>query len=251
MLADSLAHSGNWLFRHRSNLPLLLFIPVIAELWTQPAAALRALSPWWGAVCLAVSTLGLVIRVLAVGHAPAGTSGRNTHGQVAELLNTTGLYSIVRHPLYVGNTLMWIGPALLPGSWTVAALVLALIVLFYERIIAAEEAFLRARFGAEFEQWAAVTPAVIPTLSPRNSGGRRWRSAALPFSWRTVARREYSGLFGMIASFSVLLLIAARAAYGRATLAPGWTLILAAGALVYVVLLMLKRRTRLLTVSGR
>lgn len=248
MLADSLANSGNWLFRHRSNLPLLLFIPVIAELWTNPASALRALSPWWSAACLAVSTLGLVIRVVAVGHAPAGTSGRNTHGQVAEVLNTTGLYSVVRHPLYVGNTLMWIGPALLPRSWMVATLVLALIVLFYERIIAAEEAFLRMRFGAEFEQWAAVTPAVIPALSPR---GRRWRGSALPFSWRTVARREYSGLFGMIASFSVLLLIAARVAYGRATLAPGWTLILVGGALVYVVLLTLKRRTRLLSVSGR
>ena len=31
------------------------------------------------------------------------TSGRNTHDQVADSLNTSGIYSIVRHPLYVGN----------------------------------------------------------------------------------------------------------------------------------------------------
>ena len=250
-LADSLARSGNWLFRHRSHLPLLLFVPVVAELWVEPEAALRALSPAWGTACFVVSLLGLLVRVLAVGHAPAGTSGRNTHGQVAEVLNTTGLYSVVRHPLYVGNTMMWMGPALLPGSWAIAALVLALIVLFYERIIAAEETFLRARFGAQFEQWAADTPTVIPSFAARHTPSGGWRRADLPFSWRSVARREYSGLFGMIASFIVLLLVASRAAHGHISLAAGWTVVLALGAAVYLVLLTLKRRTRLLKAPGR
>ena len=53
--------------------------------------------------------MGFLFRAWAIGTTPAGTSGRNTKEQVAEVLNSTGIYSIVRHPLYVGNYFMWIG----------------------------------------------------------------------------------------------------------------------------------------------
>lgn len=251
-LLDTLVRSGDWLFVRRSYLPVALFAPVLLELGTSHAAALRALSPPWWALCFGISTLGLLIRVLAVGHAPAGTSGRNTHGQVAEVINTTGLYSLVRHPLYVGNTLMWLGPALLPGSWLLAALVLVLVMLFYERIMAAEEAYLDARFGDAFRAWASTTPAVWPfPLARRGGGASRWVTPALPFSWRTAARREYSGLLGMIATFAVLELVARLVATGRPGLSREGTAILVAGTLVYLVLRTLKRHTRVLHVAGR
>lgn len=57
-----------------------------------------------------LSVLGFWIRSVAIATTPKGTSGRNTkEGQVAESLNTTGIYSMIRHPLYLGNYLMWIG----------------------------------------------------------------------------------------------------------------------------------------------
>lgn len=252
MLVDTLARSGDWLFRRRSYLPVALFAPVIVETLRAPGAAERALSPTWGACCLAVAVLGLVIRVAAVGVAPEGTSGRNTHGQVATSLNTTGLYSVVRHPLYVGNTLLWLGPALLPGSWLLAALVVALVVLFYERIVAAEEAFLRTRFPGVYDAWAARTPAVWALAVVDGKGPRRrWRRSALPFSWRAALRREYSGLFGMTAAFVAVELVASYAVGGRLTLGRGWALLFVAGLVVYGVLRALKRHTRVLHVHGR
>ena len=58
-------------------------------------------------IFLAVSLLGEAIRIITVGHAPRNTSGRNTtEGQVADVINTSGIYSIIRHPLYVGNFLL-------------------------------------------------------------------------------------------------------------------------------------------------
>ncbi|MCP5107562.1 MAG: lipid A phosphate methyltransferase, partial [bacterium] len=50
---------------------------------------------------LLLSFLGETIRVVSVGYAYAGTSGRETYLR-AESLNVTGIYSIVRNPLYIG-----------------------------------------------------------------------------------------------------------------------------------------------------
>ncbi len=58
---------------------------------------------------MVISFFGLALRVIVVGHAPYGTSGRNTREQVADTLNTTGMYSIVRHPLYLANYLIILG----------------------------------------------------------------------------------------------------------------------------------------------
>ena len=52
-----------------------------------------------------------------MGFAPRGTSGRNTLGQVAEVLNTSGMYSVVRNPLYLGNFVIWLGLALFIKVW--------------------------------------------------------------------------------------------------------------------------------------
>jgi len=172
------------------------------------------------------------------------SSGRNTRAQIADVLNTTGWYSVVRHPLYVGNYFMWLGVALFPrNAWLVIVVSLAFW-LYYERIMFAEEAFLRQQFGDTFETWAAQTPAFIPNF-------RRWVSPKLPFSWKMVLRREYSGLYGVIASLTLLEAVGNFIVEGRLELDTMWTVLFATTTIVYVVLLSLKRRTRLLAVSGR
>jgi hypothetical protein len=131
-----------------------------------------------------------------VGHAPAGTSGRNTLGQVARSLNVTGLYSVVRHPLYLGNFLMWLGVSLVPRCWWFTALTVLIFWLYYERIMFAEEGFLEECFGEDYRGWAAATPAFIPKF-------HTWVKPALPFSLRAAVAREYSGLFAVIAVFTL------------------------------------------------
>ena len=58
------------------------------------------------AACIALAFVGLAIRVFTVGFVPAGTSGRKHDGQIAETLNTTGIYSLTRNPLYLGNAVI-------------------------------------------------------------------------------------------------------------------------------------------------
>jgi protein-S-isoprenylcysteine O-methyltransferase Ste14 len=243
-MRESLRRHGEWLFRRRSYVPVALLPLVAAGVAASAHPVPLARERLWELVCFLVSFLGLAIRAWTVGTAPAGTSGRNQGRQVAERLNTTGPYSIVRNPLYVGNALMWAGVVLYARSPWLALGVGFAFWLVYERIVYAEEEFLRERFGAEFVDWAAVTPAFVP---------RPWkyRRAALPFSFRNVLRREYSGLFALVILFAAVVLEWWRFATGRWHADPLWLGAAAAAALIYLTLRTLKRRTRLLHVDGR
>ncbi|MDP2359332.1 MAG: isoprenylcysteine carboxylmethyltransferase family protein [bacterium] len=236
-LQDRLCREGDTLFRLRSYVPLLLLALMILALWLAPGP--RPLPAAWIWACLAVSLVGQLIRADVVGHTPDGTSGRNTSVQVAKRLNTVGWYSVVRHPLYVGNGLMWLGLALLPANWWLALLMMGGFGLIYERIMLCEERFIQGQYGEEFRRWAEETPAFLPRFS-------RWRPWDLAFSWRNVARREFSGFFALIGLF-VLLLVLREVFAGRPVeLSRGQNLALLAGLAAYATLFVLRRWTRLL-----
>jgi hypothetical protein len=139
---------------------------------------------------------------------------------------------------------MWLGPALFPRVWWVPVLLTLVFWLYYERIMFAEEEFLRRSFGAEYEEWAATVPAFFPHHL-------RWIQPTLPFSVRNVLRREYSGFFGLIATFVILEIISDYVATGSFRLDPIWAGIFAASLVIYLVLRTLKRQTRVLHVEGR
>lgn len=147
-LQESFAKSGNFLFKKRSFLPLLILIPGMAWfVWLNFQKT--TITGWWlDLIFLCIGFIGLTIRILTVGFTPKGTSGRNTsEGQVAEVVNTTGIYSVVRHPLYLGNFFMWLAPCLMIlDLWFILFFCLAYW-LYYERIMYAEEDFLRKKFG--------------------------------------------------------------------------------------------------------
>ncbi len=246
MLRDSLVRQGNWLFRWRSYLPVPLLVGLIIWVAFAPdtlAAAMGATA--WQALCLAVGAAGLAIRVWVAGQVPKGTSGRNTKvGQVADTLNSTGPYSLLRHPLYVGNFLMWMAVALFTRTPWAILLAAAFFWFVYERIMLAEEDFLRGKFGDRVQAWADRTPAVIPAFP-------HWRPADLPFSWKTALRREYSGMFGLVAALAVMEVVRELNIAGTVWLTPLWRVVLPTAAFLYILLRTLKRRTRLLSVEGR
>ncbi|HYH81226.1 MAG TPA: methyltransferase [Longimicrobium sp.] len=204
----------------------------------------RPLHPAWEAFCLGVSLTGVLVRALIIGTKPRGTSGRNRRAQVASRLNTTGMYSIVRHPLYVGNALMWAGVALYPRMWTAAALVAAFFWIYYERIMFAEEEFLRRQHGNEWKAWAAATPAFFPDFS-------LWVRPDLPFAMRAVLAAEYPGFLGLAASFLAIRTVSDLIFLGRVEAHPFWLALFGTAVVGYAVLRTLRKHTRLLQVSGR
>lgn len=226
---------GNWLFRWRSYVPLALTAVLFAAMqgFHYPWKS-HAIDTVLDFLCLAVSLCGLAIRVATVGFVPNRTSGRNTTGQLADSLNTTGMYSILRHPLYFGNFWIWIGVSLFPRVWWCPVIVALAFLLFYERVMFAEERFLREKFGPMFDAWAARTPALWPKFS-------LWRPPARRFSLKGVLRRENSTLFAIVAGFFVLEEVGTIIAEGRLTPDPLWAVLFAFGLATYLTLKILKK----------
>ncbi len=251
-IKDALVGNGRFLFRWRSLLPLLL-LPILALSLRESAQLNRmmgeGLETLWGWVSLAVALVGLGLRCYTIGYTPRGTSGRGTRHLRADSLNTTGIYSIVRNPLYLGNAIIALGLVLTIKVWWLAAIVILAGWLYLERIVAAEEEFLAERFGAEYAQWVERTPAFIPRPS-------LWRPPDLPFSWRTVLRREYHGLLVITASFFAIDAFIDLVMEG---MPPDewvrsdymWPLLLAFSLVVAAVLRTVKKHTRWLHERGR
>lgn len=244
-LKEEFENTGNWLFRWRSYLPLMMigiFLLALRE-YRYPGDS-EVLDHFWEVFCLMVSFLGLGIRVLTIGHTPKGTSGRNTGSQIAETLNTRGMYSIVRNPLYLGNFFMGMGIALFAHLWWLMLIYILSFWLYYERIIFAEEAYLRKQFADEYLSWADVTPAFVPKFG-------NYVTPELPFSLKNVLRREFNGFFAVIVVLFIFEAAGDIIVENAFHLDPMWAALLGFGFTVWITLLIVKKKTTLLNVKGR
>lgn len=236
---------GAWLFRYRSWIPPLLFgvlvVALAASRAERSAPGLEAV-PLTVGVALAVT--GLALRAYAVGTAAPGTSGRNTRIQVADSLNTTGLYSVVRHPVYLGNLLAWLGLSVATGVWWAVLVTAVAFGGFYQKIIAVEERFLSDRFGGRYVAWARGTPGFVPDI-------RRWIKPESAFAPRIALRQEYYSWWTVTVFFAALDLTARSLHHGRFATTMGWMMTLGAMSIAAAVLRLLQRKTTLLDVPGR
>ncbi|MBN2072207.1 MAG: DUF1295 domain-containing protein [Candidatus Krumholzibacteriota bacterium] len=244
-LKEEFISSGQWLFRWRSYLPLLLIILIIFCMTSKDFSRNRFfISLTWELAVFAISLLGLAVRVYAVGHTPSGTSGRNRASQVAEVLNRTGAYSLVRHPLYLGNFLIWSGAALFIHIWWVVVITALFFWLYYERIMFAEEEFLRKKFGSEYEEWAARTPAFVPRF-------KNWKRPELSFCLSKVIKKEYLGFYGIITVFTILESSSRFMIEGKVAPAPFWRAIFLFGTVLFITIRILNKKTDIFHVKGR
>ncbi len=204
-LQQSFEQSGNFLFKHRGQIPVLIFLLAIPILiYSNPDLYLRLfvgqrhiLRVILTVVAILTTLSGLVLRAYTVCTTPKGTSGRNTDKQVAKQLNTTGIYSVVRHPLYLANYLIWAGILIFAMNIWAFIIVSLLYWLYYERIMFAEEAYLRQQFGDVFEAWADTVPPFLPNWSLFQKG-------EMSFSFKTFIRREYATIYSAIFSYVVV-----------------------------------------------
>lgn len=247
MLYSTLCNQGDWAFRWRSIAPAVLMIPavIVALMDVQYFLDSHTYDQWWDLFAISFVVAGLGIRVWTTGHTPRRTSGRNTKGQVADSLNTRGIYSIVRNPLYLGNFVGGLGVILLLHSlWLTLYYVLAF-ALYFERVILVEERFLLRKFGDSYRQWAEKTPAFFPLIL------RKYQPDELPFCLRTVLRREY-----ITVAMTVLLLFVMEVGedtmiQGEIILDSRWLIIAAINGGMFLFFRVVSKRTRWLSRVGR
>lgn len=243
-LVHEFENSGNWLFKRRGWLPVILIIAGIIMMYLGNRQAL-IFDLRNEMIFLSVSLAGELIRIITVAYAPKDTSGRNTAaGQIAEELNVTGLYSIVRHPLYLGNFFMWLGPVLfLQSAWFTVVFALVFWI-YYERIMFAEEQFLRRKFGETYDLWSEKVSAFIPFTF-------KYISPKLSFSIRNVLKREYNSIVNIFIVFALLDVFRNYILTERLFITKIWMYLLAGAAGIWLIIFLIHKLTRWLEVKGR
>ena len=98
------------------------------------------------------------LRVLGKNWAPSTTGVRGD-----TVLVTTGPYSIVRNPIYLGALILLPSVALVAASWLILLSGLGLTTILYHQV-GKEEASLIARFGDAYRDYMKRTPRLVPKL---------------------------------------------------------------------------------------
>jgi protein-S-isoprenylcysteine O-methyltransferase Ste14 len=170
------AESTTWTRKlARARVPLG-FIFGIVVLW------LASPTPLLLSIGLPIALLGEALRVWAAGHL-----------EKSREVTQSGPYRLFRHPLYVGSSIMGIGLTVAAGSVIVTLLVLTYLVMTLGAAVRTEEAFLRTRFGGDYDAYKSGRPAAVAT--------RRFSLE------RAMRNKEYRALIGV---FVVALILCAK-----------------------------------------
>ena len=79
-------------------------------------------------------------------------------------LSTTGPYAFVRHPLYTGNIMILIGLCLINGFFWSFVSAFIFLWFYYPTAIEYEDRKLKSLFPDTWEEWASLTPALMPKM---------------------------------------------------------------------------------------
>jgi len=180
---------GNFLFRYRNGLFPLVYGLLVFE-------SLPLISDYRLAALLGflVVLAGQLLRAVTIGLEYIIRGGRN-HQVYATKLVQEGIFTHCRNPLYVGNFLMVLGVGLASNSVLFLSFAIPFFVFAYWAIIAAEENYLRGKFGQEFDDYCARTNRLVPNFS-----GLRQTLSGMQFNWRRLITKEYGSTFIWLAA---------------------------------------------------
>jgi len=118
--------------------------------------AMRVIPPLWNLLGIIPLALGVTINLIAdKAFHRANTTVKPF--QESSVLITSGVFRISRNPMYLGFVLILIGVAILMGSLTPYAVIIAFAILIDRVYVTVEERMLAERFGPEWEKYKRGT----------------------------------------------------------------------------------------------
>lgn len=172
LLTDTAAVPGWLKFLQRKRVALGFLCAVLALWLARP-------TPWSILAGLLIALPGEVLRIWAAGHI---TKGRE--------VTRSGPYQLVRHPLYLGSTIMGLGFVVATNALVAALLVLAYLAVTIPAAMRAEEAELVAQFGPEYDAYR---------VGEAGPGDRTFDLK------RVAANQEYRTIVGFAAGIGLLV----------------------------------------------
>jgi len=186
---------GNFLFHYRNGLFPLVYALLIFK--SPPLLADYRLAVIIG---FFVACAGQLLRALTIGLEYIIRGGRNRR-VFAKNLVQGGLFAHCRNPLYVGNFIILLGVGIASNSILFLSVGMAFFTFAYAAIIAAEENYLRNKFGQEFDDYCARVNRLIPTVR-----GLSKTLTGMRFNWRRLITAEYGSTYVWLAAVLLLTL---------------------------------------------
>jgi hypothetical protein len=145
--------------------------------------------------------MGQALRITVIGFRYIARGGKDRRVHADDLV-TDGVFALARNPLYVGNILVLFGLFLIWNAPLLYAVAVPFTLVGYAGIVAAEEAYLRSKFGAAYDDYCRTTNRWVPDL-------RRLSRAVegIPFNWRRVLLKEYGSWTAWIGTACLLMIV--------------------------------------------
>lgn len=184
---------GNFFFHYRNGLFPLVYALLVFK--SQPLLADYRAAALLG---LLVAASGQLLRGVTVGLEYIIRGGRDRQ-VYAEKLVQGGIFAHCRNPLYVGNYVILVGVALASNSLLFVCVALPFFTFAYWAIIAAEENYLRNKFGQEFDDYCARVNRLLPRFT-----GLGQTLAGMRFNWRRLITAEYGSAYLWMAAIPLV-----------------------------------------------
>lgn len=189
---------GKFLFRYRNFLGPAIFLVALALSRPQYPFGRANLNFAFDVAGVVLALLGQLLRVVTIGYEYIVRGGRNRQVYADDLVQG-GTFALSRNPLYFGNVLIAIGLALVIHAYAFYLIVIPSIVLAYSAIVAAEEAYLREKFGVQYEDYSRRVNRWWPRLT-----GFRSAVSGMRFNWKRVLVKEYNTTFILLGALFCL-----------------------------------------------
>jgi protein-S-isoprenylcysteine O-methyltransferase Ste14 len=189
---------GNFFFRYRNALfPLVIGV---ASLTLRPQVMfdnwfLDRLLLTGGFI---VALTGQAVRLITIGFEYIHRGGKEGKVYAGRLVQG-GVYGLTRNPMYVGNSLIAIGVTMLFGSPIGYLFLIPFFLFVYQAIIAAEEAYLKNKFGLEYDEYAAAVNRIVPSLSRTKKA-----FSGMRFDWRRSIKKDMGTVVGLTIGLNIL-----------------------------------------------
>lgn len=225
---------GNFFFKFRDYLFPIVFLVL--------AAAVRPFQspngPEYDLVLdvlgIGVAVLGQGLRAAVIGFAYIKRGGKDKKVYADDLV-IEGFFAHCRNPLYVGNLLVLIGLIIVHGGPIFVAVGTVFYLFAYRCIVAAEENFLRGKFGTQYDDYCARVNRFVPSFA-----GISKTLEGMHYDWKRVLRKEYGSTFTWVSAVLLLLIYERVSALGWAAAKPG-ALVILSGFVPLVVLYIIVR----------
>lgn len=189
---------GNFLFRYRNTVFFLVDLVLVFSTRPKFIFGNAFLDNCMDGVGFAVALSGQVLRALVIGLEYIKRGGRDKK-ITADRLVQGGIFAHSRNPLYLGNILILIGLGIIYNSIWVYIFGFGFFIFGYLAIVMAEEAFLKDKFGVEYETYCKRVPRFIPRFA-----GIRMTLRSGTFNWARFLKKEYNLICIWVSSAIVL-----------------------------------------------